>query len=206
MTFLSDFSFIYFCVKQVVDWKNFTPAVLEQEWARIEANAASFNLNRIYWPYWLRRLTLHMERELPGAAAKRRPNGKPGVILAADVSNNVGGGRRSGGSSSGIGKHTHSVALSSPPEVVAGAAVASSDSQPLPGKNSDQEATTTSTTSLQQAGAPADTAPSSGGSSSSSTESSSAGDSGADLNYLHDNPFAHLDMGDFDAIGDEILA
>ena len=33
-----------------------------QEWDKIEASADSFNLNKIYWPYWLNRLTTHLPR------------------------------------------------------------------------------------------------------------------------------------------------
>ena len=47
---------------QVKDWTSLTPAKLMQEWDKIEASADSFNLNKIYWPYWLNRLTTHLPR------------------------------------------------------------------------------------------------------------------------------------------------
>ena len=53
---------------QVRDWANVTPAFLEAEWARIEREAARFNMNKLYWPYWLGRFTQWM-----GAASADSP-------------------------------------------------------------------------------------------------------------------------------------
>ena len=52
----------------VRDWANVTPAFLEAEWARIEREAARFNMNKLYWPYWLGRFTQWM-----GAASADSP-------------------------------------------------------------------------------------------------------------------------------------
>jgi len=49
-------------VLQVRDWSEVTPAVLEKEWARIQAEKHSYDTNKLYWPYWLHRFTKYMER------------------------------------------------------------------------------------------------------------------------------------------------
>jgi len=49
-------------VLQVKDWASLTPQVLEVEWEKIESRdrAGEYNLNKLYWPYWLHRFTMHL--------------------------------------------------------------------------------------------------------------------------------------------------
>jgi hypothetical protein len=49
-------------VVRVRDWRNLTPGGLAEEWREIEARAPEFDLARVYWPYWLARLTRWMPR------------------------------------------------------------------------------------------------------------------------------------------------
>ena len=63
----------------VRDWANVTPALLERERRRVRRDARAFNMNRVYWPYWLAQLTRAME----GGGEELAPGGGGG-----------GGGRR----------------------------------------------------------------------------------------------------------------
>jgi len=63
---------------EVRDWSALTPAVLEREWARIMREAPTYNTNKLFWPYWLERLTRHLPRLPPSDLYHR--TGPPGAV------------------------------------------------------------------------------------------------------------------------------
>ncbi len=72
-------------VVQVRDWAEVTPAFLEQKWDEIQAKRSTFNMNRVYWPYWLSRLTAHMQPWVN----KGGGSGSGGLISAPPLYQNV---------------------------------------------------------------------------------------------------------------------
>ena len=47
-------------VVQLMNWTELTPKFLEDKWRQMQAKRKTYNLNKVYWPYWLHRLTKYM--------------------------------------------------------------------------------------------------------------------------------------------------
>ena len=51
-------------VVRVRNWSHVTPAFLEGEWQRVEreTQAGAYDMRKVYWPFWLERLTRWTDR------------------------------------------------------------------------------------------------------------------------------------------------
>ena len=48
-------------VVQVMNWTMVTTNFLTQQWQHVQSRRNAYNLNKVYWPYWLKRLTAYMK-------------------------------------------------------------------------------------------------------------------------------------------------